>query len=137
MALPVAAPAAAGPTPCAVREPIEAAAGDDAGMLLVAASGVKVLDPTGRLIRTLWPGAGGTAQRQSRGTTPSEGWPGLTADNDYSGALFDPDDIDDADDPRVADESTPRAWGIDEPGRNHRAPGASAAGAQQIGRAHV
>lgn len=112
------------PRPRAYRGPLLQAAGNDAGALALTPFGVKVLDSSGGTVRTLWaaPGPHGTV----RGGDPGGAtWPGLTGDADFSGAAYDPDDIDDVDDPRLTDETVGRPWDIDEGGRRVRgsAPG--------------
>jgi hypothetical protein len=127
-----AAPAA---PPRAFREGLEAAVGTELGLLVVTRSGVTVVDPNGKAIGTLVavhdspaPAAadrGPGARRAARAPAPA-GWPGLTADADYSGGVYDPDDIDDGDDPRLTDDGGARPWEIDEPDRRLRTTGIAA-----------
>jgi hypothetical protein len=123
LALP-SSPAHAEARPRALREPIEAAVGTEAGLLVATRAGVKVLDPAGRVISSLdHPAESTPAAGPARSPPPSRGavgWPGLTGDADHSGAIVDPDDIDDDDDPRFADEGQARPWNIDESERASR-----------------
>jgi hypothetical protein len=83
------------PTP----EAVEVLAASDAGIVAVSSVGVSVLDARGRPIRTLW-------ERRSllrsinRPRPDLSPLPGLTGDSDWA-AIYDPDDVDDSDDPRL------------------------------------
>lgn len=120
---------AGGQTPRAFRERVEAAAGTDDGLVAITSRGVQVVDPAGGLRRTLWPVRERVRDRQRLATLPAGPvWPGLTADSDFTGAAYDADDIDDGDDPRLADDASGRAWAIDEgPGHGRSAPPAAGA----------
>lgn len=98
--------------------------GTEVGLLVATREGVKVLDPAGRMLGGLGQRAESTpAEGRPQSPNPSRGavgWPGLTGDADHSGAVVDPDDIDDDDDPRFADEGQARPWDIDESERASR-----------------
>jgi hypothetical protein len=99
-----------------VDRPVDTLAGSDAGMIMVRGAAVRVLDRRGHVVRTL-----GSAQAspapwlmripRSAHVLDTPSWPGLGVDSDWSG-IYDEDDIDDSDDPRLADETEPGAWDL-------------------------
>jgi hypothetical protein len=98
--------------PTGVTEPIEAIAASEEGVVVVTRAGPFLLDSSGRRIRTLWSVESRVDHRQFMKVDGSDVAPGLPADVDWARGS-DTEEIDDTDDPRLADGFTPEP---DDPG---------------------
>jgi hypothetical protein len=118
------------PDPMTALRPVPGAvdivAGSDAGLVAVAGTTARVLDPLGHPLRTVGtpqapPTPPDAAIPRSMNALDVPSWPELGVDSDWGG-IYDEDDIDDSDDPRLADETVPGAWDFDQADRRRPPP---------------
>ncbi len=92
--------------PAGVSEPIESLAASEEGVVVVTRAGISVMDRTGMRVRTLGSIESRPERRRMMNVDGSGAAPGLPADLDWA-RRYDIEEIDDADDPRLADEGAP------------------------------